>query len=74
MDVKTFQIVVSFGGLVVGVVGLWHTVVIKPLKDQTKLNNESIRKLEIDSAKLDSTLDALTKAIDRLTDRLDQND
>ncbi len=74
MDVKTFQIVISFGGLVVGIVGLWHTVVIKPLKDQTKLNNDSIRKLEIDSAKLDSTLDALTKAIERLTDRLDKND
>lgn len=71
MDAETLKVVVSIGGLVVGVVGLWHTVVILPLRNQMKINNESIRNLEIDSAKLDSTLSALTKAIDRLTDRLD---
>jgi hypothetical protein len=71
LDAETLKVVVSIGGLVVGVVGLWHTVVILPLRNQMKLNNESIRNLEIDSAKLDSTLSALTKAIDRLTDRLD---
>lgn len=71
MDAETLKVVVSIGGLVVGVVGLWHTVVILPLRNQMKTNNESIRNLEIDSAKLDSTLSALTKAIDRLTDRLD---
>lgn len=71
MDAEIIKVVVSIGGLVVGVVGLWHTVVIVPMRNQMKLNNESIRNLEIDSAKLDSTLSALTKAIDRLTDRLD---
>ena len=53
-------------------VGLWHRVVITPMKEQLKLNDMSIRALEIDSAKLDSTLKALTVAIERLTDRLDR--
>lgn len=74
MDAETLKTMISLAAFIVTVVGLWHTVVIVPLRQQMKLNNESIRNLEIDSAKLDSTLSALTKAIDRLTDRLDGDD
>ena len=63
---------VAVGGLFATVCGLWHTLVIQPIKEQLKLNNVSIRTLEIDNAKLDTTLTALTNAIERLTDRLDQ--
>lgn len=71
MDAEIIKIVASMGGLLVAVVGLWHTVVIIPIRKQLIENNTSIRTLEIDSAKLDTTLNALTHAIERLTDRLD---
>lgn len=71
MDAEIIKIVASMGGLLVAVVGLWHTVVILPIRKQLIENNTSIRTLEIDSAKLDTTLNALTHAIERLTDRLD---
>lgn len=71
MDAETIKVVAAVGGLVAAVVGLWHTVVIIPIRKQLIENNTSIRTLEIDSAKLDTTLNALTHAIERLTDRLD---
>lgn len=72
MNAESIQILIAMGALVAAGVGLWHRVVITPMKEQLKLNDMSIRALEIDSAKLDSTLKALTVAIERLTDRLDR--
>lgn len=72
MDAETIKQIIALGSLFVGVIGLWHKLVILPIKEELKLNATSIRTLEIDSAKLDTTLTALTNAIDRLTDRLDR--
>lgn len=72
MDAETIKQIIALGSLFVGVIGLWHKLVIMPIKEELKLNATSIRTLEIDSAKLDTTLTALTNAIDRLTDRLDR--
>ena len=72
MNAESIQTLIAMGALMATGVGLWHKVVIIPMKEQLKLNDMSIRALEIDSAKLDSTLKALTVAIERLTDRLDR--
>lgn len=59
--------------------GLWHVIVIAPLKERinsvdnkTCRNTKSIQSLEIDHAKLATTLENLAKAIDRLTDKFDR--
>jgi hypothetical protein len=72
LDAETIKQIIALASLFVGVIGLWHKLVILPIKEELKLNATSIRTLEIDSAKLDTTLTALTNAIDRLTDRLDR--
>jgi len=72
LDAETIKLLIGVGTFLLAVVTLWHTIVIIPIKDQLKNNNTSIRTLEIDSAKLDTTLTALTNAIERLTDRLDR--
>ena len=72
MDAETIKQIIALGSLFVAVIGLWHKLVILPIKEELKLNATSIRTLEIDSAKLDTTLTALTNAMDRLTDRLDR--
>ncbi len=72
MDAENIKMFIALGAVFAAIVGLWHTVVVVPIKEQLRNNNTSIRTLEIDSAKLDTTLNALTYAIERLTDRLDR--
>ncbi len=59
---------------------LWHTVVIKPItenikdvRDIAKANTESIHALEVNHAQLNTTLNSLTEAINKLSDKMDNH-
>lgn len=69
----------SVFGAVLASIGAWHTIVVVPIKSQIKdlldisqANTGSIHSLEIDHTRLTVTLEALTKAIEKLSDKFEK--
>ena len=67
-------------GVFTGLITLFHTIVLVPMKERIlraelreMSNSENIQHLQIDHAKLSTTLESLTFAINRLTDKFDNS-
>jgi hypothetical protein len=73
------QILATLGAMILAAMTLWHTIVLNPIskeiayvRETGKANSEAIHHLEITNARLSTTLDGLTEAINRLTERMER--
>lgn len=74
-----FKDYIAVSGLVVSAIGLFNILVIQPLRNATANNQAAISSLtevqnglRVDHAVLSTTMDQLTKTLDKLADKLEK--